>query len=117
VPAGECASSAAHLAILEGWLRSYRPEELFSETGALLPHLAALAPEGAARMSANPHSNGGDLVVPLRLPAPAEYRVEVPLPGAADAECTKVLAPMLRDIFRLNAEAKNFRIMYVYINN
>jgi phosphoketolase len=55
VPAGECASSAAHLAILEGWLRSsYRPEELFSETGALLPHLAALAPEGAARMSANP---------------------------------------------------------------
>jgi len=112
VPAAKAKSDEAHLRVLEQWLHSYRPHELFDlATGKLRADLRALAPEGTARMSANPHANGGELVVPLRLPDPSAYAVAVPAPGAVDAECTSALGPLLRDTFKLNAESNNFRIM------
>jgi xylulose-5-phosphate/fructose-6-phosphate phosphoketolase len=110
VPAGNASFDPKHLAALEAWLRSYHPEQLFDETGALRPHLAALAPTGARRMSANPHANGGELVVPLKLPAPAEFALPVPTPGSCDAECTRVLGGYLRRVFELNEAAANFRL-------
>ena len=91
-------------------MRSYRPAALFDEAGRLRPELAALAPEGTRRMSANPHANGGVLRRPLRLPEFADYAVAVPKPGQVAAESTKVLGGYLRDVLRRNAEARNFRI-------
>ncbi len=99
-----------HLAILEQWLRSYHPEELFDETGRLIPELQALAPEGNRRMGANPHANGGLLLKSLRLPDFRNYAVEVPAPGAVEAQDMIELGGFVRDIFRLNKEEKNFRI-------
>ena len=99
-----------HLAILEQWLRSYHPEELFDETGRLIPELQALAPEGNRRMGANPHANGGLLLKSLRLPDFRNYAVEVPAPGAVEAQDMIELGSYVRDIFRLNKEEKNFRI-------
>ena len=99
-----------HLAILEQWLRSYHPEELFDETGRLVPELQALAPEGNRRMGANPHANGGLLLKSLRLPDFRNYAVEVPAPGAVEAQDMIELGGYVRDIFRLNKEEKNFRI-------
>ena len=99
-----------HLAILEQWLRSYHPEELFDETGRLIPELQALAPEGNRRMGANPHANGGLLLKSLRLPDFRNYAVEVPAPGAVEAQDMIELGGYVRDIFRLNKEEKNFRI-------
>ena len=99
-----------HLAILENWLRSYHPEELFDETGRLIPELQALAPEGTRRMGANPHANGGLLLKSLRLPDFRNYAVEVPAPGAVEAQDMIELGGYVRDIFRLNREEKNFRI-------
>ena len=99
-----------HLAILEQWLRSYHPEELFDETGRLIPELQALAPEGNRRMGANPHANGGLLLKSLRLPDFRNYAVEVPAPGAVEAQDMIELGGYVRDIFRLNREEKNFRI-------
>ena len=99
-----------HLAILEQWLRSYHPEELFDENGRLIPELQALAPEGNRRMGANPHANGGLLLKSLRLPDFRNYAVEVPAPGAVEAQDMIELGGYVRDIFRLNKEEKNFRI-------
>jgi xylulose-5-phosphate/fructose-6-phosphate phosphoketolase len=99
-----------HLAVLDEWMRSYRPDELFDEEGRLRPHIAALAPDGTRRMSANPHANGGELMRPLRLPDFAQYAVNVPQPGATDAESTAILGDYLRDTMRANAESRNFRI-------
>ena len=99
-----------HLAILESWLRSYHPEELFDENGRLIPELQALAPEGDRRMGANPHANGGKLMKSLRLPDFRNYAVEVPAPGAVEAQDMIELGGYVRDVFRLNAEEKNFRI-------
>ena len=99
-----------HLAILEQWLRSYHPEELFDENGRLIPELQALAPEGNRRMGANPHANGGLLLKSLRLPDFRNYAVEVPAPGAVEAQDMIELGGYVRDIFRLNREEKNFRI-------
>ena len=99
-----------HLAILEQWLRSYHPEELFDENGRLIPELQALAPEGNRRMGANPHANGGLLLKSLRLPDFRKYAVEVPTPGAVEAQDMIELGGYVRDIFRLNREEKNFRI-------
>ena len=110
VPLGEVRSNASHLAMLEEWMRSYRPQELFDEQGRLRPELAALAPEGARRMSANPNANGGELLRDLRLPDFRDYAVQVPGPGTVDAEDTKVLGNFLRDVIRLNGEARNFRL-------
>ena len=99
-----------HLKMLEEWLLSYRPEELFDESGRLISALEALAPEGGRRMGANPHANGGKLRRDLRLPDFRDYAVEVPAPGAVEAQDMIELGGYVRDTFRLNADAKNFRI-------
>jgi xylulose-5-phosphate/fructose-6-phosphate phosphoketolase len=109
VPLANLADNPEHLRQLEEWLRSYRPEELFDHDGALIPELAALPPTGQARMSANPHSNGGDLLVPLRLPDFADYAVAVPTPGTTLHEATRVLGTFLRDVIADNPH--NFRLM------
>jgi xylulose-5-phosphate/fructose-6-phosphate phosphoketolase len=111
VPLAGLAENPEHLALLEEWLHSYRPEELFDEGGALVPELAALAPVGTRRMSANPHANGGVLLRDLQMPDFRAYAVDVTAPGAVDAEATRLLGAMLRDIMRLNADASNFRVM------
>jgi len=110
VPLGEVRSNASHLAMLEQWMRSYRPQELFDERGRVRPELAALAPEGARRMSANPRANGGELLRDLRLPDFRAYAVQVLQPGGVDAEDTKVLGGFLRDVIRLNGAPRNFRL-------
>ena len=110
VPVAGLATKPEHLRILEQWMRSYRPQELFDAHGRLNAELAALAPEGARRMGANPHANGGLLLRELELPDFRSYAVDVRAPGAADAEATRVQGELIRDVFRLNAEACNFRI-------
>ncbi len=95
---------------LEGWLRSYRPEELFDERGRLKADLRKLSPRGDRRMGANPHANGGKLLRELRLPDFRDYAVDVPEPGTVEAVDTTTLAHYLRDTILLNEEARNFRI-------
>jgi xylulose-5-phosphate/fructose-6-phosphate phosphoketolase len=97
-----------HLALLEQWLRSYRPEELFDESGRLLPQLRRLAPEGARRMGAQPSANGGALLAELVLPEPARFAVPVAAPGALRAEATRVQGQYLREVMRANPH--NFRV-------
>jgi xylulose-5-phosphate/fructose-6-phosphate phosphoketolase len=99
-----------HVRILERWMRSYRPQELFDAQGALVEPLQALAPRGERRMSANPHANGGILLRDLRLPDFRDYRVEVPSPGAVAAEGTQVQGTYVRDVMRLNLPQRNFRV-------
>jgi xylulose-5-phosphate/fructose-6-phosphate phosphoketolase len=111
VPVDNFRAKPEHLALLENWMKSYRPEELFDETGKLLPELAGLAPTGARRMSANPHANGGLLLKDLRMPDFRDYAVDVPAPGTVVAEATRTMGKMLRDVLKLNAQACNFRIM------
>ncbi|HET6493637.1 MAG TPA: phosphoketolase family protein, partial [Burkholderiales bacterium] len=111
VPLAELATRPDHLALLEDWMRSYRPQELFDANGALIPELAALAPKGDRRMGANPHANGGALLRDLRLPDYRDYAVSVPSPGACRNEATRVLGGYLRDVTRLNQDARNFRVM------
>ncbi|HEY3666106.1 MAG TPA: phosphoketolase family protein [Polyangiaceae bacterium] len=102
VPVSEVRNNPAHLAVLEHWLRGYRPEELFDEHGKLVPRLAALAPSGMRRMGANPHANGGRLSVPLVLPDIARYALPVSKPGAELHESTRQLGQVLRDVYRDN---------------
>ena len=109
VPLSNLAGNPEHLRQLEQWLRSYRPEELFDANGALIPELAGLAPTGPARMSANPHTNGGQLLQPLRLPDFFDYAVPVDAPGTTMHEATRVLGTFLRDVIRDNPH--NFRLM------
>jgi len=111
VPLSGFADHPAHVGLLEDWLRSYRPEELFDADGRLLSELAELAPVGPRRMSANPHANGGLLLKDLRMPDFRRYAVAVPAPGAATAEATRVAGAMLRDVMALNARDRNFRVM------
>lgn len=99
-----------HLELLKDWLESYHPEELFQEDGRLIPELEALAPKGERRIGANPHANGGKLRRDLRLPDFKDYVVEVPAPGAVEVQDMVELGGFVRDIFRLNADAGNFRI-------
>ena len=99
-----------HLRLLEAWMKSYRPGELFDEHGVLLPDIAALAPAGARRMSANPHANGGLLMRALDLPDIAAYAVAVDQPGKPHAESTTILAAYLRDTLRASESRRNFRI-------
>jgi xylulose-5-phosphate/fructose-6-phosphate phosphoketolase len=99
-----------HLAQLETWMRSYRPEELFDETGKFRDEFAALAPTGHRRMGSNPHANGGEVLEALTMPSFRDHAVEVAAPGAVRGEATRVLGGFLRDVFRLNAGAKNFRL-------
>ena len=111
VPLSGLAENPEHLALLEEWLHSYRPEELFTADGALRPELAALAPVGARRMGANPHANGGLLLRDLELPDFRDYAVSVSAPGAILDEATRVMGRFLRDVIRMNASAANFRLM------
>ena len=99
-----------HLKLLENWMKSYKPEELFDEHGRLLPELAELAPGGIRRMGANPHANGGLLLRDLNMPDFRSYKVNVPSPGSVQAADTHVLGEFLRDVVRLNQEQRNFRI-------
>jgi xylulose-5-phosphate/fructose-6-phosphate phosphoketolase len=108
VPVAAARQNPEHLAVLETWMRSYHAEELFDASGALVPELAALAPRGNRRMSANPNANGGLLLRELRLPDFRDYAVEVPAPGASSAEATRVLGTWLRDVIRDNPS--NFRL-------
>jgi len=109
VPLSGLAQRPDHLQALEAWMRSYRPEELFDEQGALRPELAELAPEGEQRMGANPHANGGLLTRPLELPDFRDYAIEVPHPGGTTAESTRVLGAFLRDVIARNPST--FRVM------
>jgi len=110
VPLSGIATKPGHLKMLEDWMKSYKPEELFDEKGALIPELAELAPKGERRMGANPNANGGLLLKDLHLPDFREYAVEVPKPGTVTAEATRVLGKMLRDVMKMNRESRNFRV-------
>ncbi len=110
VPLAEVRTNPAHLKMLEEWMRSYRPEELFNSAGRLKPELAELAPQGTRRMGANPHTNGGALLRDLKIPDFREYAVKVPSPGAVDGEDTRVLGAFLRDVIKLNQKPRTFRI-------
>jgi xylulose-5-phosphate/fructose-6-phosphate phosphoketolase len=110
VPLAEVRSNPAHLRQLEEWMRSYRAGELFDAGGKLRAELAQLAPRGARRMGANPRANGGLLLRELRMPQFREYAVAVPSPGAVDAGDTTVLGKFLRDVIRLNASPRTFRL-------
>jgi xylulose-5-phosphate/fructose-6-phosphate phosphoketolase len=99
-----------HLTQLESWMRSYRPRELFTDTGQLVPELADLAPRGERRMGANPHTNGGALLRDLHMPDFHVHAVAVPSPGAVDGQDTMVLGKFLRDVIKLNMDHRNFRL-------
>jgi xylulose-5-phosphate/fructose-6-phosphate phosphoketolase len=109
VPVTDFKSKPEHLRILEDWLRSYKPDELFDRSGRLIPEIATLAPHGTRRMSANPHANGGELLQDLRLPDFRAYAVPVNKPGTTTSEATRVLGGYLRDVIRDNPD--NFRMM------
>ncbi len=106
-----------HIALLEEWMRSYRPQELFDEGGTLLPELAALAPVGDRRMGANPHANGGLLLKDLHLPDFRDYAVAVDKPGVTVGEATRTLGVFLRDVMKANADNQNFRVLSPDENN
>ena len=116
VPMGEM-DKPGHVEILEKWMMSYRPHELFDAGGKLRREIAELAPKGVRRMSANPHANGGRLLEDLQLPDYRTYAVEVPSPGAADAESTREMGKFLRDVMKLNLKSKNFRLFSPDENN
>ncbi|NLH01825.1 MAG: phosphoketolase family protein [Clostridiales bacterium] len=100
----------SHLELLQSWLLSYRPQELFDENGKPVPELQELAPKGSRRMGANPHANGGLLLRDLRMPDFRDYAVDVPTPGAVTAQDMTELGGFVRDIFKLNRESRNFRV-------
>lgn len=110
VPLTDLGTRPDHVKLLEEWMKSYRPEELFDEKGRLIPELAELAPRGNRRMGANPHANGG-LLKDLKMPDFRDYAVTVPKPGEVRAEATRVLGRFLRDVMKLNLEDRNFRVM------
>jgi len=111
VPLAELSTKPAHVKILEDWMKSYRPEELFDAAGALIPELRELAPKGKRRMGDNPNANGGLLLRDLKMPDFSAYAVDVPKPGTTMAEATRVMGKMLRDIMKSNADAANFRVV------
>lgn len=106
-----------HLAVLEDWMRSYKPADLFDENGCLNADIAALAPKGNKRMSATPHANGGALMRPLRLPDFRTHAVELTAPGQTIAESTRILGNWLKDVMAANAESRNFRVVSPDENN
>jgi xylulose-5-phosphate/fructose-6-phosphate phosphoketolase len=110
VPLSEPTDHPEHLKLLESWLRSYKPNELFDHDGRLVPELAELAPKGERRMGANPHANGGILLRDLRLPDFREYGIDVPRPGDVKGEDTRTLGQFLRDVIKSNEDLRNFRI-------
>jgi xylulose-5-phosphate/fructose-6-phosphate phosphoketolase len=110
VPVTSFMSHPDHVKILEEWLKSYRPEELFDGNGKLIPELRELAPSGERRMGANPHANGGLLLKDLVMPDFREYAVRFTTPGTETAEATRILGNLLRDVMKRNADSKNFRV-------
>ena len=110
VPLAHLAEEPSRVAALEDWLRSYRPEELFDETGRVRPELRTLAPSGTRRMGANPHANGGLLLRELRMPDFRDYAIPVERPATSFAEATRTMGEFLRDVMRMNADQRNFRI-------
>jgi xylulose-5-phosphate/fructose-6-phosphate phosphoketolase len=110
VPFSDMGSNPAHLQLLEQWMRSYRPEELFDAQGHPVPALRALAPEGRRRMGANPAANGGAVLKELRLPDFRAHALDVPRPGAVTGEATRVMGGFLRDVMQMNLGARNFRV-------
>lgn len=110
VPLAGLHESPEHLRMLEDWLRSYRPEELFDDNGTPTREILEIAPTGSRRMGANPHANGGLLLKQLRMPDYRLYALAVPSPGAVTAESPRVLGELLRDVMKRNLDARNFRI-------
>ena len=110
VPMSDMRGNPEHVRILESWMKSYRPQELFDEDGGLRPELREIAPAGERRMSANPHANGGLLLRDLRMPDFCDYAVEVTTPGAAMAESTRVMGRFMRDVVKLNMATRNIRL-------
>ncbi|MEQ1473228.1 MAG: phosphoketolase family protein, partial [Candidatus Acidiferrum sp.] len=110
VPVTNFTGHSDHIKILEDWMRSYKPEELFDQNGKLLAEFAELAPQGTRRMGANPHANGGSLLRGLTMPDFRDYAVTFAKPGTESEEATRVLGKLLRDVMKLNAETKNFRV-------
>ena len=110
VPLADMDTHPGHVALLERWMKSYRPRALFDAQGRLRPELAALAPVGERRMGANPQANGGRLLSALKLPDYRRYALDVSRPGAVDAEATRVQGAFIRDVMQSNADARNFRV-------
>jgi xylulose-5-phosphate/fructose-6-phosphate phosphoketolase len=110
VPLADFAKHPEHVKLLEEWMKSYKPEELFDESGKLVADIAELAPAGTRRMGANLHANGGLLLKDLSMPDFRDYAVSVIKPGIESVESTRVLGQLLRDVMRLNADTKNFRV-------
>jgi xylulose-5-phosphate/fructose-6-phosphate phosphoketolase len=110
VPLAQLATRPEHLRQLEEWMRSYRPQELFDDSGRLRPDLRQLAPQGSRRMGANPHANGGLLLRPLRLPDFERFAVPVPRPGQTQAESTRAAGKFLEEVMRRQLPEKNFRV-------
>ena len=111
VPFADLAGNPEHIKLLEDWMKSYMPQELFDDNGQLKAELAELAPKGERRMGANPHANGGILLKELRMPDYCDYAVDVPKPGATTAEATRVMGAFLRDVMKKNLPQRNFRVM------
>ncbi|PMB08972.1 phosphoketolase [Fischerella thermalis CCMEE 5328] len=111
VPLSDLATKPEHLKMLEEWMKSYKPEELFDENGKLIAELTELAPKGDRRMGANPQANGGMLLRDLKMPDFRSYAIDVPKPGVVVAEATRIMGSFLRDVFKMNAESRNFRLM------
>jgi xylulose-5-phosphate/fructose-6-phosphate phosphoketolase len=111
VPLSELATKQEHLKMLEQWMKSYKAEELFDQSGKLIPELAELAPKDLRRMGANPHANGGLLLRDLKMPDFKEYAIDVVKPGVLKAEATRILGGFIRDIIKMNMESRNFRVM------
>ncbi len=111
VPLEEFSAKPEHVKILEDWMRSYGPDELFDDTGRVIAEVSDLAPKGTRRMGANPHANGGLLLKDLAMPDFRQYALTVEKPGAVRGEATRVLGNMLRDVMKLNMESANFRVM------
>lgn len=116
VPMGDM-DQPEHIKILENWMKSYKPDELFDEAGRFNIELAELAPKGTCRMSANPHANGGLLLRDLRLPDFRDYAVKITKPGNVEAESTRIMGKFLRDTMNLNLDSRNFRLFSPDENN
>jgi xylulose-5-phosphate/fructose-6-phosphate phosphoketolase len=110
VPVTDFMTKPQHLKILERWMKSYKAEELFDKSGKLIPELAELAPKGERRMGANPHANGGLLLKELKMPDFRDYAVKVTSPGVVKGESTRVQGRFIRDVLKLNADSRNFRV-------
>jgi xylulose-5-phosphate/fructose-6-phosphate phosphoketolase len=110
VPFSEMATKPGHVKLLDKWMKSYKPEELFNENGKVISKLAELAPKGDRRMGANPHANGGILLKDLKMPDFRDYAIEVPKPGQVVAEATRVMGRFLRDVMKRNMQERNFRV-------